>query len=181
MKRYTSILLMIGLAASLQAQQFQVSSQSSLSFDGTSTLHDFTCTAKKITGTITAVDRNIQAARIEIPVRSIESGKEDMNKNMYEAFKADAYPSIVFELSALTSVAGALRAKGQLTIAGVTKNIEMPVSVSWPADQLEVAGDYTLNMSDYGIKPPKMFLGTIKTGDAVTVHFKIAGSGRANN
>jgi hypothetical protein len=28
-------------------------------------------------------------------------------------------------------------------------------------------------MSDYGMKPPTAMLGTIKTGDAVTVHFDL--------
>ena len=61
-----------------------------------------------------------------------------------------------------------------MTIAGVSKEINVTVLGSKNKDgQLQFAGEQKINMSEYGIKPPTMFFGTVKVGDAVTVKFDL--------
>src|SRR6185295_2875719 len=112
---------------------------------------------------------------ISIPVRSIKSTKSLMDSVMHEAMKEPEHPKISYKLTELTvkeapAAAGApikLDAKGELTVAGVTKSIEMPVNLQRQEKGiLKFGGTTALKMSDFGIKPPApaLALGAIKTG-----------------
>ncbi|HTA26291.1 MAG TPA: YceI family protein, partial [Bacteroidia bacterium] len=66
-----------------------------------------------------------------------------------------------------------ISAKGTLTIAGVTKPIDMLIKVSAPNQgYLTFEGSQTIKMTDYGITPPTALLGTMKTGNEITINFK---------
>ena len=111
-------------------------------------------------------------------VHSIKSNEGSaMNNNTYKALKADSNPEITFALSTqLKSIPAAGRsvsAKVNLTIAGVTKAIDMAVTASGqPHGNITFEGVKTIKMTDYGIKPPVALFGTLKTGDDITIHFK---------
>ena len=67
---------------------------------------------------------------------------------------------------------------GNLTMNGQTKKISFKST-----GKITKSGDYQLKatvplkMTDYKIKPPTAFLGTMKTGDAVTVKFDVTFKG----
>ena len=63
--------------------------------------------------------------------------------------------------------------KGDLTVAGVTKPIEMVVTLTPEGDKLKATGSKELKMTDFGMKPPApaLGLGLIKTADEVKVTF----------
>jgi polyisoprenoid-binding protein YceI len=97
--------------------------------------------------------------------------------------KQPEFPKIAFKLGELTPKSGdrkagspiAFNAKGELTIAGVAKKIEMPVTVEKLEDnKLKVVGSTPLKMTDYGIKPPAptIALGLIKVGDDIKISFE---------
>ncbi len=100
-----------------------------------------------------------------------------MDKNTYKALKADDHPDITFVLSSpvkgIPVGAHTITAKINLTIAGVTKAIDMPVTATAQAHgNISFEGSKTINMTDYGVKPPVALLGTMRTGDAITIKFK---------
>jgi polyisoprenoid-binding protein YceI len=60
-----------------------------------------------------------------------------------------------------------------LTIAGVTKKITTPV-VFYQKDQtITLKGIQKLNMTDFGVKPPKAFLGLLKTRKMIDIDFTL--------
>ena len=65
------------------------------------------------------------------------------------------------------------KATGQLTIAGVQKDVALTGTAQPQADTLVMNGQYDLRMSDYGIKPPTLLLGAIKVADPVVIHFHL--------
>jgi len=100
-----------------------------------------------------------------------------MDKNTYKALKADDHPDITFVLTAPIKAiqvgTHVIAAKINLTIAGVTKAIEMPVTAIAAAHgNILFEGSKAIKMSDYGIKPPVALFGTMKTGDEITIKFK---------
>ena len=108
-----------------------------------------------------------------------------MNNNTYKALKADDHPEIVFELAAqlpnipVDTKGKVVEAKVNLFIAGVTKAIDMSVTVTAVAHgNISFEGSKTIKMTDYGVKPPVAMLGTMKTGDAITIHFKTVFAGK---
>ena len=118
-------------------------------------------------------------ATVAIPVTSLKSEHAKMDKLMAEALKANTNPTIKYELTqAVVAQPGAtftLDTRGKLTIAGVTRDVEMKVTGTRDsAGTYFLTGQVPIRMTDYGIKPPTAMLGTIKTGNDVKVTFRWA-------
>ena len=122
------------------------------------------------------------AAQIRIPVRSLTGESRGMDRRMRSSLEADDHPMITFNLKELHPPQereepaelpeGAVRflAEGELTIAGATKTVRVPTTVT-PAEDggVRIEGRLALKMSDFGIDPPRALLGALRTGDEVTV------------
>jgi polyisoprenoid-binding protein YceI len=170
--------------------------QSELTFEGTSTMHAFHCRTTKLDVTVNVdptyvearlskLNRPLKTVDVVIPVKSLSCGNSGLEKNMFKTLKADQYPEIRYQLSTY-QVAGAtddgvtLQAVGTLTIAGQQKTIEMAVKTDrGPGGTATATGTQSLLMTDFGIKPPVFMLGTLKTGNKITVSFKLNMTPRA--
>jgi polyisoprenoid-binding protein YceI len=171
--------------------------QSELTFEGTSTMHAFHCKTTKLEATVNVdptyvearlskLNRPLKTIDVVIPVKSLSCGSGGLEKNMFKTLKADQYPEIRYQLSTYqidgpaTDDGMTLRAVGTLTVAGQQKTIEMLVKTSRGASGNATAtGTQTLLMTDFGIKPPVFMLGTLKTGNKITVSFKFNMTPRA--
>ena len=166
-------------------------SQSELTFEGTSTMHAFHCKTTKMEvtvsvdpayaeGRLSKLNRPLKTVDVVIPVKSLSCGNSGLEKNMLKTLKADKYPEIRYQLTTY-QIAGAptddaitLQAVGTLTIAGQQKTIEMLVKSNRGAEGNATAtGTQAILMTDFGIKPPVFMLGTLKTGNKITVSFKL--------
>ncbi len=165
---------------------------SKLEIDGTSTLHNFEINAKKIDARLKATSefQNFIIAptnesfelQITIPVKDLSSGKDGMDENMRDAFDAEDNPNITYVFKTGSSIAVPdsgqswykMVTNGELTIAGVKKNVNMTVySYKDNAGEIHFKGSKKIKMTDYKIDPPTMFFGTVKTGDEVTIKFDL--------
>ncbi len=169
---------------------------SKLSIDGTSTVHDWTVTAKIIKGTIEfdanfPLDMNTQLPEdikvqpkvdISIPVRMILSGKKRMDEVMHATMRRDKHPEAQYKLLSLKPSKKPRKngtpllfdSVGTLKVAGVSKLVKFPVKIeSQKGDKLKISGETKVKMTDFAMKPPapKVALGLIKTGDEVVVKF----------
>lgn len=157
----------------------------SLVINGTSNLHDWSEVVETVSGNAAISMNNdksinVDAVNIKMEVKSIKSTKGNiMDNNTYKALKVDKYPYIFFTLKqparSVKPDAGkkVFFAKGVLTVAGVTKGINMMVTLFvLDSGSFSIEGSQTLLMSDYGIESPTALFGTLKTGDAITVKFK---------
>lgn len=173
---------------------------SKVTVQGTSTLHDWHVESTRIEGRVAVAEgflagdaAEAPTVEVSIPVASLASGKKRMDELMHQALDARRHPTIDYRLTAATVKGGAggrttLATRGRLTIAGETREVPMEVEVARQADgRLLVRGSVPLTMTEFGIEPPTAMLGTIKTGDRVTVAFEwtlapgaaaAAGSGR---
>lgn len=151
---------------------------------GTSSLRDWQCAVENQTGTATintAGKFNITALTIKMPVNSIRSINDDgsyfdasMDKNIYKTLNATAYPHIVYTLANISNVkttgnVTTLMATGTLSIAGKTNKISFPVKATVSGRQITFTGSTKFKMSLFDVKPPTALMGTIKTGDDVTI------------
>ena len=71
---------------------------------------------------------------------------------------------ISFQSSEVTDSA----AKGDLSIAGSSSSVNVPLNVSGD----KISGSITLNQSEFGIKQFKALMGALKVSDQVTVEFE---------
>jgi hypothetical protein len=120
----------------------------------------------------------LQGLELTVPLKTMRSGKEALDKNMLKALKATEHPDIRFVMSG--SRFGTARgdtlsvtAEGTLSVAGQQR----PATVAGylvPAEQgMWLVGDHPMKMSEFGVKPPTMMLGTLKVRDPVVVRFKL--------
>jgi polyisoprenoid-binding protein YceI len=121
----------------------------------------------------------ISALQVNFYSNSFSSGKSAMDDKIYEALKAEKYPKITFELGKVLSnksVKGGhhIVGTGNLTIAGVTKTITTSAFCMVNVQgELIVSGNHALDMTHYGIVPPKAVFGTITTGKDVRVGYNL--------
>ena len=162
---------------------YSFQADSRLWVEGTSTIHDWTCEASTLDGSLSVVTADapqVSDVTVAVPVESLECKNGTMNRKAKKALGADDHPQITFELttaSVSTEVAEgdfAVDATGTLTIAGTTKTTELTAQgYRLENGQMRFKGSYPMQMTDFGVDPPSAMLGTLKTGDEVVVHFDV--------
>jgi len=145
---------------------------------GTSSLHDWhmettdgqgECVLTQTNGVM-----NVQKAEVKFKAEGLESGKGGMDKNAYKALKTDDFPWIEFKLSTFEAKQdGKGIVKGDLTIAGFTKQVTFDVETVQGTGIITVSGTTAFKLTDFKVDPPTALFGTIKTGDDVTAEFKL--------
>jgi polyisoprenoid-binding protein YceI len=162
-----------------------------MTVSGTSTLHDWTSNVTEVKGFVEVDEKfgkggkvkkgeEVALVSIQVPVKSIISPRgATMDKKTYDALKSEQHPEIIFTLrnspvSSVESIEFTIHAKGDLTVAGVTKKVEFPVSgKQLSEDRLSFKGAYKLNMKDYDMTPPSAMFGQIVTGEEVEIRFEL--------
>lgn len=166
-------------------RQYELSRGYAVSIHGTMSIHDWVETIGDVTGELMASPNSaggmdLSSIRITMEVRSI---KGDMGKTMdnktYKALKADADPEITFRLVVPVTITPAkgkqppIALNGQLTLAGVTRDATLWVrSLSLAPDSMRFEGEQTVNMTDFGVKPPSALFGTLKAAPEIKIFFK---------
>lgn len=154
---------------------------SKVTISGTSNLHDWVSTVNNVTAT-GAIDivngevSEINNFNVKIPVTSIKSDNGSiMDNKTYDALKYKAYPNIYFELTSATPSANKqLKVVGKLSVAGVKRVITMDVDYKILTNgNIVFTGKESLKMTDYKVNPPTALMGTLTTGDLITINFNI--------
>jgi len=158
-----------------------------LSIDGTSTMNDYTLSTTTVTMHSTTALADIesllqpdalQTLELQIPVDSFSSERDGLTKEMLTALQANKHPDITYKLNTYEvepSAGGGIIVKpaGTLTVAGAERPIELVLEVKETASGLQVHGSHELSMKAFGVKPPTMFMGVLKTNDKVTIKFDL--------
>ncbi len=184
-------LVFVSFTGISQTVKYIVSEETTMTVSGTSTLHDWTSDVNTVTGTV-EVDEElfsggevkkgdiITAVSIVVPVKSIISPRgATMDKKTYDALKSEAFPEIIFELkenkvAEVTTEGFTIHANGNLTIAGLTKEVEFPVVGKFiSGEKMSFSGSYQLNMTDFEMEPPSAMFGQIETGEEVVIKFEL--------
>lgn len=177
--RILSVLFVILLSGSLFAQKtFTLQSNPSLSITGTSTLHDWEMKSNAATGTMKAtLAGNSLTAISDIDVTmkatTLKSGKGGMDKKAYDAMKTNQHTNAVFNLTSAKKSGSNWILNGHFTFAGTKKAVALTAKESVSGGVVTLSGSHAFKLTDYGITPPTAVMGTIKTGDAVKVHFNV--------
>ena len=165
------------------AQTNYQSTATKVTVKGTSTLHDWDMSASNGTtrATFTVTDGNvtgISALTFTVAAESLKSDRSGLDKNAYKALNTSKQKNITFTMTngTVTSTGAntyQVRAKGNLNVAGTAKQTTIIATGRYnPADKsITVDGSTKFNMTEYKVTPPTVMMGTIKTGDAITVEY----------
>jgi len=176
--------LLLGSIATSFAQSNYHAQALDVSVTGTSTLHDWEMKSSK-----GQFDANITVAKDKLvftglsfnfPAESLKSGHGAMDKNTYKALNTSKNPTISFVLTSgnVTSTGTntyLLKGMGKLTIAGTTLVTDLETTLKYnPTDKsFTCTGTKKFKMSEYGVKPPTVMMGAIKTGDAIAISYNL--------
>ena len=163
------------------AQDFAlVPELSRVGFDAKSTLHDFTGVTTKVWGDFRAdLDDPAGAwtGRVACKAATLVTGIDGRDENLREHLATAEHPDIVFTIVRFEparieadkeQVAGVVH--GQMTIRGVTKDVQMPIEVKVDASKrLVIEGQMPLLLSDYKVPVPSQLGGAITMQDEVKV------------
>jgi polyisoprenoid-binding protein YceI len=155
-----------------------------LTVSGTSTLHDWDIKTTKgqVDASISVADSKIifSGLSFSVPAESLKSGHGAMDKNTYKALNTQKNPNISFVLlsgnvTSLSANTYQLKGIGKLTIAGKTMQTDLITTLKYnPANNSFLCtGTKKFKMSEYGVKPPTVMLGTIKTGDDISISYNL--------
>lgn len=156
-------------------------------FEGRATQADFDVVGGTASGWI-SVDRDSIAAtgRAEIlldarEMRARATGGPrflPLLSNIRERLEPQRHPHLKFRLRALQHVRPRddgfeAVALGDLTIRGVTRPVTTVVRVRLGGDAVRADGNFPVRMSDFGIRPPRLFMGMLRTNDDVLVRYHV--------
>ena len=130
-------------------------------------------------------DTNLQNSALEISVNpgKFDSGNFIRDANARRAvFETGAYPEISFVATGLRADPATLPVEGTrtvvlagtLTMHGVSRPLEVPVSVARTGGNLRATGSFEVRLSDYEMTRPDLF--GIKVNDEVTISFDVVGA-----
>ncbi len=126
-------------------------------------------------GKLAAIDKLTYAVEVE----SLKSGKSGMDKNAYNALDTKKHKTINYNLTKVTKISDtgsnsySIETIGNLTIAGQTKQVPITFNVQLNGSKLTFSGKVKINMTHYNVEPPKALMGTVKTGEDLTLDFKV--------
>src|SRR4051812_41955178 len=181
----TLVLFLTVISNTATAQVKYRSEDLTILIKGTSSLHDWEIKSDK--GQFEALFvlgpnyniTGISGLKFTVQSKSLKSGHDMMDNNTYKALKTSDFNSISFVLkNAVINQQDAnnyqLKCIGNLSIAGTTKETELIASCKLNADKtFSCSGAKKLKMTDYNVKPPTVLMGTIKTGDEISVAYNL--------
>jgi polyisoprenoid-binding protein YceI len=156
---------------------------------GTSTVRAFQCQAgafdAKIessgvdaVGAVLAGEKAVSTIEVTVPAEKLDCRNGTMNEHMRKALKAKEFPTVVFRAASYdlsrTGESVAVTLNGSLTLGGLEKPITVKAQAKpGPDGTLIVSGTREVRMTEFGLKPPTLMLGTMKVDEKITVGFEV--------
>ena len=144
--------------------------------------HDLTLEAKAWSGSITFDEADLAGSSVEVTVAATslavvdsaggvkplsDGDRREIARNINEkALLTDKYPHITFRSTSINGQSGTFTVKGDLTITGTTRPINLAVTVGGDG---QVTVQASVVQTQFGIKPYSAMLGTLKISDEVEV------------
>lgn len=182
-----AIMSTLGFAA---PPQILIQPDSRVWVEGGSTVRDWTCTAAEVAGNVVpaagatslaveGLGTAVESVELRIPVAALACGNGTMDSHMKKALKAGDHGTIVFRMSKYSAAVpvdgtAALELRGTLSLAGAEQPVVIQAEATRESDgTLRIRGSQPITMSQWGVKPPSLMLGTMKVRDDVVVHFDV--------
>ena len=158
-------------------------------FVGQSSAHEAVARTSEVTGTV-AIAKNgsayqMTSATVTVQLSSLASvdsvaGYNVTNRDriVQGSLGVRDFPTAVFKAQSVALPAGVetgqavtVSVPGQLTVHGVTKDVNASLQLRVTGDSAQIAGSIATNMTDFGVSPPTIGFTTVQP--AVTIEFQL--------
>ncbi len=158
--------LMLGSAPAWNQQSWPDAElrHGTLSFDGKSTLGDFTGTTTTVRGQMRG-GATLADVRgwVEAPVNTLKTGSDRRDRDLNKTMESSIYPTIRFQLEGVRpewergDSAGVIL-EGDFFIHGVQRRVRITAAVVRTPDGVRVTGSLPMNLHDYKVDKLTRFL-----------------------
>lgn len=160
-----------------------VSDDSRVRIEASSSLHPVHVEASGLEGYVDfaftdqgAIDTDqAVAAKVEVPVRDLETGNSLMDKETERRLEVKKYPNLTGALQSLSPAEEANRyhAEGDITVRGVTRRVsgDLVIQDGSEAGTLVIEGEQEFDVRDFDLDPPKMMM--LKVHPEVRVSIRV--------
>jgi polyisoprenoid-binding protein YceI len=149
-----------------------------LSFDGKSTLGDFTGITASVRGHMSggAALTDVRGW-VDAPVNTLKTGNDRRDRDLVKTMEADIYPTIRFELLEVgpeweRGDSAGVALKGNFVIHGVTRAETVKGIVARSAEGIHLTASLPMNLHDYKINKLTRFL-VFKMNPDIVVHIDV--------
>lgn len=185
-----------GFSSVVASKAFALSNKvgtNQIQFTSKAPLEDIEGTASEISGSIALDPAHPEktTGRIEVKVSSMKTGIAKRDSHLYGSDWLDAaqFPTIVFTVKSISNVQQVKNdngvvvlqgnAVGQFTLHGVTKDISIPVKITYmkesdktrdraPGDFVMVQGEFDIALKDFNVQGSKGTVGS-KVGETIRI------------
>jgi polyisoprenoid-binding protein YceI len=183
--RMLLVLALLALSSIIRAQDYMLSKAgSNVEVTGSSSLHNWKMDVTAYNSEFNLIRegsaiKNINNIYFSCRVKDLKSESNLMDRKAYDALKADNSPEIKFSGTSVTNLVTdnqkfSGKVKGNLSLAGKTKQVEIPFNGTINNNNsVSIQATTSMLMSEYGITPPTAMMGTLKTGDKISVNFSL--------
>ena len=189
----TAGLILAGYGFGFAQTSFEARPESKVWIEGSSTVHDFDCKSDSIEGRaelprVSTTEDTVSGSteydiEIRFPVKEFDCGRSRMNRDFYEALKADDFSDITFKFHGAERLDDVSEGEdyqlyevtGELSISGEIREISVQIKgkTSTENSTIRIFGSHQISMKDFGIDPPTAMMGMVKVHEELEVHFDL--------
>lgn len=144
--------------------------------DAIGTIGIFMGQSRSMNGYIDLKDSTIE---FSVRLKSLSTGIDRRDNDMFVALKADQYPEIRFKglfrpaFNPNSTGKQAVTATGEFELHGVTKPLEVTGSLQRQGDAIQVEANWSMNVTDYDIDPPRVLFVSVADGLDINVSARL--------
>ena len=164
----------------LTVRAFATGLLSAFGHDPVAGVHTLSGEAHLAEGTLehAALRITAKAASLTIENDANDKDRREMQRAMYaEVLEGDDFPEISYDCSRISGSSGEgqfmATLDGELTLHGATRSAPISARVLVTGDLLRASGEFTLQMSDYQIKPVSAVAGGLRLKDEIRIAFDV--------
>jgi hypothetical protein len=114
---------------------------------------------------------------LRVPTGQLDCDDNTMNGHMRDALDVETHRRIEFRMDSYRvlneSEGPQVELVGTLEIKGATQPVTLRATVEATEGGLRVRGVHTLDMTEYGVRPPRLMFGALRVHADVDVHFDL--------
>jgi hypothetical protein len=151
-----------------------------LTFDARATLHSVHGKTGDLDGYIEAswnadgslAEEPVPKMHVEFLVERLRSGNSLQDREMWKVIDSKRFPRIVAGLRTLaaTLAPGRYAAAGDVTLAGRVRPYDGELTVAHDGPSVTIEGELAVDIRDFGIKPPTLFIMKVDPVVRVRLH-----------
>ena len=161
----TIIFFTVGFISTAQTKKIEADKKESfITYKLTHPLHEVEATSKDAYCIIEADIQNkeIKSVFVQVDVTSFDSGNSNRDSHAMEVIDALSYPVSTFQSSSISQNGDNLIVSGKLTFHGITKEIMIPVNLTWSKDKLVVDGGFDISLTEFHVERPSLLMIPVK-------------------